>query len=361
MNINFLHVANLRCFERAEFVPGRRINWLVGANGAGKTTLLEAAFLLSHGRSFRRGNRDAPRRHGATEYLVHAEVARSRGTNHKIGIARQSDGWQARLDGYELSTLAPLFAACPVVCFGPDSPSLMLGAADERRSFLDWSVFHVEHESLSLWRRWRRALRQRNTLLREGGSNGDLEPWERELDRLGEHINKARKECLASLEPYFSEETSRLIPELGRAQVRFRAGWNETLGLGAHLAESRATDRARGFTQLGAHRADWMLQFERVVKREHLSRGQAKAAAMACLLAQTRWLNDRIGEYPLLCLDDLHSELDHSHVSRVIAWLADKPIQAWLTATETPKPANVFVGSEVFHVEHQGVVPHVGA
>ena len=72
MNIELLRASNLRCFEHVSFSPGPGTNWLIGPNGAGKTTLLEAAYILSHGRSFRSGGRTAPKRHGANDYLLYA-------------------------------------------------------------------------------------------------------------------------------------------------------------------------------------------------------------------------------------------------------------------------------------------------
>lgn len=357
MNIDFLHISNLRCFEDARFSPGPGINWLTGNNGVGKTTWLEAAHLLSHGRSFRAGGRSAPRRHGATSFLIHAGLARANGTTHKLGIVRQEDRWQARLDGVDLTTLAPLFATCPVVCFGPESPSLILGPAEERRSFLDWGVFHVEHESLVAWRMWRRALRQRNTLLQEGGRDSAFEPWEHELDRLGRQIQRMRSECLASFGPYIESESANLVPELGKPGIHLRAGWDESVGLSAQLAATRTRDRERGFTQYGAHRADWSLQFEQVARREHFSRGQAKAVALVCVLALARWLNDRLGEYPLLCLDDIHSELDQAHVLKVMVWLAGRPVQTWITSTEPPAGEILPDSTLLFHVEQTGPVP----
>ncbi len=351
MNIEQLRLTNLRCFEHIEFAPGPAINWLVGANGAGKTTLLEAAHILSHGRSFRAGGRTAPCRHGVPEFTIHAEL-NCHGV-HRLGMTRREERWQARLDGADLSSLAPLFEACPVVCFGPESLSLILGAAEERRSFLDWSVFHVEHASLEVWRRWRRALRQRNALLRTNAADDLFEPWEHDLGALAALIHQMRSACIASLTPYLAEESAWLVPELGTVRVAYRSGWDETANLATELATLRIRDRERGFTQKGPHRADWSLHFSRVAQREHLSRGQAKAIALACALAQTRWLKDRIGEYPLLCLDDLGSELDAEHADKVIEWLADKPIQSWLTATATPS----WRGNEtlVFHVEHSGL------
>jgi DNA replication and repair protein RecF len=360
VNIDVLRASNLRCFEQIEFAPGPGISWLVGPNGMGKTTLLEAAYILSHGRSFRTGGRTAPCRQGAHDYLVYAEISRRNHPRQRLGLTRKEDRWLARLDGADLSTLAPLFAICPVVCFGPESQALIQGPAEERRNFLDWSVFHVEHESLDVWRMWRRALRQRNALLRTRAEDAEFEPWEHDLSRLADRIHVMRGECLASLEPYLEQEADGLVPELGRVRIGYRAGWNENLGLARQLSDQRASDRERGFTQHGAHRADWSLRFEHVAQREHLSRGQAKAIALVCVLAQTRWLKDRIGEYPLLALDDLDSELDGAHVAKVIAWLNDRPVQAWLTSTIEPDCSRLGRGSAVFHVEHTRV-DHAGA
>lgn len=354
MNINLLRLSNLRCFESVEFLPGPALNWLIGANGAGKTTLLEAAHLLSHGRSFRTGGRSAPRRHAASEFTIYAELLRGTAT-HRLGMTRRDEQWQARLDGTDLPTLAPLFGICPVVCFGPESLVLITGPAEERRSFLDWSVFHVEHQSLELWRRWRRALRQRNLLLRMDAPDVEFPPWEQELASLANKIHTLRVCCLASLEPFLAEEADWLVPELGDMRVSYRPGWDEAAGLSAELAADRQRDRERGYTQHGPHRADWALHFARVAQREHLSRGQAKAVALVCSLAQTRWLKQQVGEYPLLCLDDLDSELDVAHVAKTIGWLMDKPIQSWLTTTiDSSRHED---GARVFHVEHSGITP----
>jgi DNA replication and repair protein RecF len=156
------------------------------------------------------------------------------------------------------------------------------------------------------------------------------------------------------LEPYLVEEASHLVPELGALQIHYRPGWDEQMGLFGQLNLDRERDRERGFTQHGAHRADWSLVFGDVAQREHLSRGQAKAAALVCALALTRWLNDNVGEYPLLCLDDLESELDAVHTTRVTQWLSGRLIQSWLTSTRTPTPDTLAAGTRVFHVEHTG-------
>lgn len=355
MRIERLRGTDLRCFREVEFVPGPGVSWLAGANGAGKTTLLEAAYLLAHGRSFRAGGRSAPGREGAAGFVIHAEVRWLGRPTIQLGLQRSEGQWSARRDGTALAALVPLFEVCPVVYFGPDSQALVTGPAEERRGFLDWAVFHVEHTSAELWRDWRRALRQRNALLRQGAADNLFEPWEHDLGRLAGRIHELRQRCIKSLESYLVAEAARLVPELGAAALDYRPGWDTEAGLAAQLVTARAQDRVRGFTRHGAHRADWSLAFAGVPQRDYLSRGQAKAIALACTLGLASWLKERVGEYPLLCLDDLAAELDPQHVGLVLDWLHGKSLQAWLTCTDDafPKPSD----ASVFHVEHSGCTP----
>lgn len=355
MRIDRLQATNLRCFQTLDFAPGGGLNWLVGPNGAGKTTVLEAAHILSHGRSFRSGGRGAPCRHGAHEYVVHASLTRGVRSGIRLGLARREGRWHGRLDGADLGSLAPLFEACPTVCFGPESQTLATGPAEGRRSFMDWNVFHVEHTSLALWRDWRRALRQRNALLRDAAPDRAFEPWEHDLAGLAGRIHAARSACLKSLAPYVTEEAAWLVPELGDVRLEYRPGWDVVGGLEPQLAAHRERDRDRGFTRYGAHRADWWLRFGRLTQNEYLSRGQAKAAALVCALAQVRWLHDETGEFPLLCLDDLASELDRAHALKVVTWLAGKSVQVWLTATALPDWWLGGTTDRVFHVKPSGV------
>jgi DNA replication and repair protein RecF len=354
--IDLLRANDLRCFEQVTFAPGPRVNWLIGPNGAGKTTVLEAAYILSHGRSFRAGGRTAPRREGAPGYLVYAEILDEDRVRTRLGLKRVEDRWFGRHDGEDLSNLAPLFAACPVVYFGPEGFVLITGAAEERRGFLDWGVFHVEHTSLTLWRSWRRALRQRNALLRQNAPSADFQSWEHDLGRHAQRIHEFRSRCLKGLEPYIAKQARILLPELGEVRVEYRPGWDEQIGLTEQLARTRASDRERGHTRYGAHRADWRLCFSNVAQREYLSRGQAKAAALVCTLALAEWLKGNLGEYPLLCIDDLESELDEVHTALVIQWLCRRSIQSWLTSTHTPKIKQWIEDAWLFHVKQSGCV-----
>jgi DNA replication and repair protein RecF len=354
VKVQLLRARNLRCFGEFEFAPGAGVNWLVGPNAAGKTTVLEAAYLLSRGRSFRSGGRSAPCKAGSREFSIHATVSYGERI-HRLELHRRDGNSTARLDAANLTSLAPLFEFCPVVCFEPDSHGLVTGPAEHRRRYLDWCVFHVEHGSLACWRDYRRALKQRNVLLRRAASVEAFLPWEHELGRLAKRLDAERRKCIASLTAFLTREIALLAPELGSPALDYRPGWNTDTELSQQLASQRTQDQRQGHTRAGAHRADWVMGFEQVKNPAHLSRGQAKAVALACVLAQMAWFAARFGQFPLLCLDDVDSELDAAHVRQVLDRLAGQPGQVWITTTSLPQSSSLDGSANVFHVEPAGI------
>jgi DNA replication and repair protein RecF len=332
------------------------MNWLVGSNGAGKTSLLEAIYLLSYGHSFRAGGNEALIQRGETEFALCAEIKRKGDIRHVLGMSRDGRGWRLRVDGLDVPTLNALLAHCAVICFEPGSHVVIAGPAEERRRFLDWGVFHVEHGFLEQWRQYKRALRQRNALLRLGGPRDLFALWEAELERFATPIERARRDYFDALKPYVNQIVHHLMPELGSPQLRRYAGWNSEQPLKEALAEQRPRDVLQGHTRSGPHRADWRLSFKGVPDRIHLSRGQTKLVALCCVLAQATLFADIIGEWPILCMDELASELDSAHQLLVFEYLERQPVQTWFTSTDLPHRAVPAV-ARLFHVEHGVVRP----
>lgn len=347
-----LHIHHLRCLQSTEIALSPGLNFFVGANGAGKTSVLEAACLLSYARSFRSGSREALLQRGQSSLQVFGEVAHAQ-RSFRLGLGREGGRWLARVDGRDEARLSDLIQSCAVVCFEPGSHALIAGPADERRRFLDWGVFHVEHAFLATWQRYRRALKQRNVLLRAAGlpSETMFAPWEAELERCAQAIDAQRHDYLQRLQEEMAALCMWLLPELGDVRLDYRRGWAADRSLGELLREGRDRDRLRGHTTAGIHRADWRPSFAQAPEREHFSRGQEKLCALACLMAQAKVFAAHYGEWPILCLDDLASELDAAHLTAVLRWLRDLPAQILLTGTNIPA-ALAAQNPTVFHVEH---------
>ncbi|MEW9571638.1 DNA replication/repair protein RecF [Rhodanobacter sp. Si-c] len=357
MRLDRLRIQALRCLHEVDLALAPGINVFVGANGAGKTSVLEAVFLLSHARSFRSAAREALLARGAPRLSVFAELRKADDRLLRMGLGREASRWEARLEGEDTS-LGELIAECAVTCFEPGSHALIAGAAEERRRFLDWGVFHVEHTFLDNWRRYQRALKQRNSLLRAGMEPGSplYGPWETELAGLADWIDSQRRGYLECLRPVLHACIAALLPELGAPELRYRRGWVDERDLHEQLEIQRGRDLARGHTSLGAHRADWSMSFEHAPQREHLSRGQEKLVALGCMLAQARLYADQHKDWPIICLDDLASELDEAHQAAVIAQLVESGAQVLVTGTGLPEPLRGLTHC-LFHVEQGHLTP----
>ena len=169
MHVTRLTVAGLRRFEQVSLTPDPGLNLITGDNGAGKTSLLEALHLMAYGRSFRGRVRDGLVRTGADAVEVFVEWEEGAAIRpRRAGLRHNGQAWTGRLDGETVGQLGELCAALAVVSFEPGSHALVTGGGEPRRRFVDWGLFHVEHNFLGLWRRYARALKQRNALLKSG-------------------------------------------------------------------------------------------------------------------------------------------------------------------------------------------------
>lgn len=375
MQITRLDLHDVRRFGEVSLRPAPGVNLLLGDNGAGKTTVLEAMHLMAYGRSFRGRVRDGLVRAGAAALEVFVEWREGLGVLpdsagagatsvlgrerlRRAGLRHTGQTWTGRLDGENVSQLGDLCAALAVVTFDPGSHVLVSGGGEPRRRYLDWGLFHVEPDFLPVWRRYARALRQRNALLKARVPGGQIDAWDMELATSGEVLTRYRQEYLESLQDRFAALLQELAPALGGGELRYEPGWRrEDLSLADALLLARDRDLAAGHTSAGPHRGDWTLHFGALPGREALSRGQAKLTALAVLLAQAEHFAIQRGDWPVLCFDDLASELDRAHQARVLQRLAGSSAQIFITGTEAPLGLHAADGLSVtlFHVEQGSI------
>jgi DNA replication and repair protein RecF len=350
-----LRLENLRNISSLALQLDPGINLFIGPNGAGKTSILEGAYLLSHAQSFRTGQINALIRRGAEQFNLFARVERQAGPV-QIGLSRALSAWVAKVNNDEAVSLGGMLKEYAQVCFEPGTHALISGGSEERRRFLDWGVFHVEPEFLLCARAFRRALRQRNALLKQDGNNLELDWWDAEFARTGELLSAMRHRYFRHFSSVLIDAAMLYLPELGAVNIRYSRGWPEVGSLELALRETRASDQTRGFTGRGPHRADWGIQFDSAPQREHLSRGQEKLCALACVLAQARCFANSRGEWPVIALDDLSSELDAAHQRIVVDTLSSCGAQVLISAIEVPDCLKALdVSTRLFHVEHGGV------
>lgn len=358
MHVTRLAMSGLRSFAQVEFAPMPGLNLITGDNGAGKTSLLEGLHLMAWGRSFRGRVRDGLIRTGSQAVEVFVEWREGQDDRvRRAGLRHSGQEWSGRLDGRNVGQLGELCAALAVVSFEPGSHALVTGSGESRRRFLDWGLFHVEQDFLPVWRRYNRALKQRNALLKAGGGGSQLDAWDAELAEAGEAVTEYRQLYLGRLQGQVHDLAQALVPMLGRARLDFAPGWRrQALSLADALLISRERDRQFGHTGVGPHRADWRVDFTALPQREPLSRGQAKLTALSCLLAQAQDYAALRGEWPVVALDDLASELDRRHQAGVLARLLQTGAQILVTGTEIPAALEQAPPQAWFHVERGAIL-----
>lgn len=350
-------LSDFRCFEALEVSPGGGLNIFSGANGAGKTSLLEALFFLSRGRSFRAGDWKALCRRGATGFEIHAAVRAGSRLVH-AGLARSAEQQRTRLDGQPAASQAEITAVLPVLLIEPHSHLLIEGGPSLRRQFLDWGTFHVEQRGVADWRRYRRALRQRNALLRQGGPLRSLAGWDEELASAGMALDAGRRAFLASYIPVLQELLPKLLGETA-VELRYRSGWNDSLSLHEALQESAEGDRARGVTSAGPHRAELSIRWNGAPAHERVSRGQQKLLAAALLFAQAQLYGARRAQSCVLLIDDPVAELDASRLERLLEVVVGLSAQALLTCVDPLPLIRAAPQAKRFHVEQGNIAEMV--
>lgn len=338
---------NFRCLESVELQLDAKYNLIYGANASGKTSLLEALAYLGRGKSFRGASTANLVRHGASEFTLFADVERD-GRGFTVGVRNGREGLEVRIGGEDDGGAAALAEALPLQVIDPEVHGLIAGGPEQRRRFLDWLAFHVEPDHLLIWRRFRRALKQRNAALRAKSSAAAIRSWNAEFLELSTQLDESRRRVLGvAIQSLKEHGQSLLETELG---FDYQQGWPRDRGLEAVLDEGLDRDLQQGSTQSGPHRADVKVSYNERQARKLVSRGQQKLLASAMVLGATQTAQAVLGRPLLLLLDDPAAELDEGSLQRLMTAVAGLKCQVIATSLN-PDALSFPQQPALFHVE----------
>lgn len=351
MSLAHLTIQDFRCIAGADLEFNERCNLVSGANASGKTSLLEAIFFLGRGRSFRTPRNETLIRKGASDLLLAGRLAVASGGLRRVGIRYGKDGFEAKAAGARLGSLAELASVMPVQAIDPEVHRLVEEGPQERRRYLDWGVFHVEPSFVDHWRRYQRALKQRNAALRAQLADDVVRAWDAELIQAGETLARSRRDYFESLRPAVAEVGERLLG--APVDLGLSDGWAAGTALESAIEQSWPRDRERGTTHAGPHRADLSIRVGGDQARHRVSRGQQKLTAAAMLLGQLQCDAARGSPTAALLVDDPAAELDAGNLERLVTAVLALPAQLFVTALDPRVPAlERLPAARTFHVEH---------
>ena len=351
MALRHFQATNFRCLTSISLEVEPRYNLIYGPNASGKTSVLEAIAYLGRGKSFRGASQQNLISHGAREFLLRGKVdARTRQVT--VGVRNSKDGLEIKIDGNRETSAAALVGILPLQILDPDVHNLVAGGPEYRRRYLDWMAFHVEQGYQERWRRFRRALRQRNAALREGAGKTAISAWDREFLEAAEAVDQTRRRVLDSAHMALEETGAALLGcAVGCEYLQGRASER---GLAGSLASGWERDQQMGTTQAGPQRAELRLIYDERRAKPLVSRGQQKLFACTMILAATEVVQAALEQPLLLLLDDPAAELDEQALDRLMSRVFGLGSQIIATALDAetlrfPGPA------ALFHVEQGGL------
>lgn len=344
-----IYLSDYRNFEEKTLVFSPETTIIFGPNGAGKTNIIESLYLLATGKSFRvrveeemiSYNKELARVQGIVKkddektklevVLTRGEVAGQRSSRKRVFVNKLAK----RLSGFT--------GNFNVVLFGPWDMSLISGSPSRRRDFLNTVLSQVDHEYYRALLSYEKGLRQRNRLLlkirEEGGSRGQLTFWDKLLLKNGDYISTQRQ----NLVEYINSQS-----QLGRHE--FKVIYERSAISQARLDQYAKEEVAAATTLVGPHRDD-LIVLEGIDQRELSkfgSRGEQRMAILWLKLAEMAFIKSKTGSDPTLLLDDIFSELDHTHREIVYGVIDNK--QAVLTTADEHFVSSVLTDSSLIEL-----------
>ena len=342
MQIKKLFLQHFRNYEKEDFSFSDGLNVLFGKNGQGKTNCAEAVFYLCTGASLRIRHDKQLIKIGAEHAKIVAE-AENRYGKVQIEADIYENKREIRVNGSKIAKNADLMGHINSVFFSPGELRLIQDGPDERRRFMNISISQTSPAYYTALLRYNKILDQRNALLKNPDYSlvmDTLPVWDEQLCKYAAVIIKKRAEFLQKLAPFAKDLHAYLTDnkeELLLSPDKKFEGDEEEIAktLMRRLSGSYEKDLRLGFTTVGPHRDDLNITVAGVDAKSYASQGQMRTAALAMKLAEVQIFKEISGEYPVLVLDDVMSELDLPRRKKLLQRVHG--IQTILTCTHTER------------------------
>lgn len=326
MYINSLTLKNFRNWTEETITFDSGINVLVGANAQGKTNCAEAVFLLCTGYSPRASKDKIFIKNGQTQAEIEATASSNYGTIKVKMVFDNLDKKHIFINGVKSSKIGDLLGNISSVFFNPQDLKLVQETPEDRRRFLNISLSQMNKTYFYALARYNKILAQRNNLLKEPDFDlvvDTLPVWDESLVKQASKIILARNNLIEEIAPIAREK--HLFLTDGREELDIKIdsafyGTAEKIEKDFYnaLRQNVKKDIKLGFTTIGPHRDDIKFILNGQDVKVYGSQGQQRTVALSLKLAETEIFYKNKGEYPVLILDDVLSELDKSRQRKLI-------------------------------------------
>ncbi|MFD0698481.1 DNA replication/repair protein RecF [Paenibacillus sp. GCM10027628] len=345
MFLTKLALSHYRNYEQIELTTDSNVNIFVGPNAQGKTNLLESIYVLAMTKSHRTHQDKELIGWDGEQTQLHAEINKRYG-NCKLDLAISTKGKKAKINGLEQKKLSNFIGALNVVMFAPEDLEIVKGTPGIRRRFLDMEIGQVQPSYLYDLSQYQKILLQRNNYLKQsfpGKASPDamLDIWNEQLALYGVKIMKKRQNFIKKLQQWAETIHRGITNDSEELRIRYAPSFDveqfedESVLLEKFmikLTQVKDQEFRRGVTLVGPHRDDLLFYINEKEVQTFGSQGQQRTTALSLKLAEIELIQEEVGEYPLLLLDDVLSELDEYRQTQLIRTFQQK-VQTFITTT----------------------------
>lgn len=352
MIIDEIHLINFRNIGEQKIKFSPNLNIILGDNAQGKTSIIEAVYLCAFTKSFRA--RDVE--------LVKLETSRStvntsfvtRGDLElKIDYSIDREGGKIfKINGNKIEKHADLLTNVNIVLFFPDDLKLVKDGPAVRRLFLDREISSISKSYLSDIQQYNRILKHRNNLLKKNAGKDQIEIWTRTLAKTAVPLILKREDYVKSLSKVANEIHRHVSGGKEELSLKYISSVKYSLEdqtkienvIYTEILNEYQSDIVRGYTTKGPHRDDIEIKINGRTARKYASQGQQRTAALSIRLSEIEIIKNEVGEYPIVLLDDIMSELDKNRQLSLLK--ATEKTQVILTTTEATELQETYTGEK---------------
>jgi len=364
MKVTALHLHNYRNYSDLILELSPALNIFLGANAQGKTNIIEAVYYAAMARSHRTNAEEDLIRWQCGEAKLKLAFERL-GVENQLQFVFSREKRRQILYNGQVIRHKEMIGLVNVVLFSPEDLFLIKGAPAGRRHFLDGEISQSSpayyHEIL----KYSRIVTQRNTLLkkiRERKAKADLlDSWDPQLALSAASVVEKRLQAVKKLNMLAKLTHRRLSNNQENLNIHYEISGMEDVTedliswYNSKLNQFRENDIMRGSTSIGPHRDDLILEVNGINLRTFGSQGQQRTGILALKLAELEFIKSETGEYPILLLDDVMSELDENRREQLLFFIKKERIQTLITATDQAYFPSL-ASSKYYHVDNGRIV-----
>ena len=336
MFIKRLQMLNYRNYNALDIELCPNVNVFMGDNAQGKTNILEAIYYCAFAKSHRTSKDKELINWNGEHAFISVDVGRER-LDKRIDISILKDGKKSiRINKIKIKKIGELFGNFNVVMFSPEELRIIKDSPGVRRKFIDMELCQLNPKYYYNLVQYNKVLNERNILLRNRNTSSEmLEIYDMQLVEFGYNIIRDRIKYIESLNKYAEKIHSDITSGKEKINFKYISTIKDLENIKENfytlLKKNRSKDCDRGITSIGPHRDDFFVYINDIDTKSYGSQGQQRTAVLTMKFSSLEIIKELTGEFPVLLLDDVLSELDFNRKKYILSTIGQ--IQTVITCT----------------------------